>query len=214
MFLENVLGSRTKIKILRVLTEKRTAYTLKNLKEETNLSLGISHQACEELVEEKVLIKMKGTGKERLYKFNSNTALAAPLFEMFKTEKTRQRKEVILLHTWNVLESFVLKHKKRAHLVLLFGSQARGDATLRSDIDVLIVLRNINDRKQITKTKEKKEISQTILSLAAFKEEANNNTLFYGNLKKDSVLLYINPKIIQEFTPFLRDIQYNVPEEQ
>ena len=52
MFLENVVGSKAKVKILRVLSESRAAFSLQNLKNETELSIGIIHKALEELVEE------------------------------------------------------------------------------------------------------------------------------------------------------------------
>ncbi len=203
MFIETILGSRTKVKILRVLSEARTAYGLKNLKEETALSLGITHKAAEELAEENILIKIKGTGKERLYKFNSHSELAGPIFELFKTEKTRQRKEVIFLHTWSILENFVAKNKERTNLILLFGSVARGDATLRSDIDVLVIPKSNKDKIEKTNTK----ISPTILNLTSFNEEAKNNTLFYRNLKKDALILYLNHKIKNELSFILKDIR-------
>ena len=87
MFIENILGSRTIVKIQSVLTEVRTAYALKDLSKETGLSLSITHQAAEELAEERVLIRIKGTKKERLYKFNAESAFALALFEIFKIER-------------------------------------------------------------------------------------------------------------------------------
>ncbi|MBI2146660.1 nucleotidyltransferase domain-containing protein [Candidatus Woesearchaeota archaeon] len=202
MFLENILGSRTKVKLLRVLSEARTAYSLKSLKKETALSLGITHKAAEELAEENIVIKIKGTGKERLYKFNSHGEFAGPIFDLFRTEKTRQRREVIFLHTWSVLENFVSKNRGKVDLILLFGSVARGDATLQSDIDVLVIPRSNKDFiEKINK------INPTILNLAAFKEEIAHNTLFYRNLKKDALILYIRPKLKKELSSFREDLQ-------
>ena len=209
MFLENILGSRTKVKILRVLSEARTAYSLKSLKDETNLSLGITHKAAEELTEEKILFKIKGTGKEKLYKFNSHHELAGLIFDIFRTEKTKQRKEVIFLHTWSVLENFVSKNKDKSILILLFGSVARGDATLRSDIDILVIPKSNNDKIE----KSNPKISLTILNLASFKEEAAHNTLFHRNLKKDALILYLHPKLKKEISSFLEDIQYELKEQ-
>ena len=210
MFIENLLGSKAKVKILRILSETRTAYSLKNLRDETELSLSITHKAAEELAEESILLKIKGTRKERLYRFNTDSPFASAVFELFKTEKTRQRKEIVLLHTWSILEDIVSKIKDRSNLVTLFGSQARGDATLRSDIDLLIIPKKSQDEilDSIRVIEVKNKVNPTLLSLAAFNEEIKNNTLFYNNIKKDSIILYINPKIKKDIAKFLEDIQY------
>ena len=142
MFIENLLGSKAKVKILRVLSESRTAFTLQDIKHETELSLGIVHKAVNELAEEGIALKIKGERKERLFKFDTGNPFAHSIFELFRIEKTLKRKEVVLLHTWNVLESAVAKIKEKSLLIILFGSQSRGDATLRSDIDLLIIPKN------------------------------------------------------------------------
>src|SRR3989344_5358961 len=210
MFIENLLGSRAKVKVLRVLSEARTAYSLKSLKAETELSLSIVHRSAEELAEEGILLRIKGTRKERLYKFDTDSHFAAAIFELFKTEKTRQRKEIIFMHTWSVLEDVVSKIKEKSNLIVLFGSHARGDATLNSDIDLLVIPKNSNEEiLDSTRTIiAKNKINPMLLSLAAFNEYAKNNTLFYKNIKKDSIVLHINPKIKKGIAKFLEDIQY------
>lgn len=210
MFIENLLGSKAKVKILRVLSEARTAYNLKSLKAETELSLSIIHKAAEELAEERILLKIKGTGKERLYKFNADSPFASAVFELFKTEKTRQRKEVVLWHTWDILEDAVSKIKDKSNLIALFGSQARGDATLRSDIDLFVIPKGSKEEifDALHKVKSKNKINPTAIGLEAFKSEISKNTLFYKNIKSDSIILHIDPEIKNEITKFLEDIQY------
>lgn len=210
MFIENLLGSKAKVKILRVLSEARTAYSLKSLKAETELSLSIVHRSAEELAEEGILLRIKGTGKERLYRFDTDSPFAAAIFELFKTEKTRQRKEIIFMHTWGVLEDVVSKIKKKSNLIILFGSQARGDATLNSDIDLLVMPKSPQQEilDSIREIQIKNKINPTLLSLAAFNEEIINNTLFYKNIKKDSIILYLNPKIKKDISKFLEDVRY------
>ena len=210
MFIENLIGSKAKVKILRVLSEIRTAYNLNNLKAETELSLGIVHKASEELTEEGLLLKIKGNRKERLYKFNTDSPFAPSIFELFKVEKTRQRKEIIFMHTWSILEDIVSKIKSKSILIILFGSQARGDATLNSDIDLLIMPKNSKEEilDLMREIKVKNKINPTLLNQAEFNEEIKNNALFYRNIKKDSVILYINFKIKKAISEFLEDIQY------
>ena len=210
MFIENLLGSKAKVKILRVLSETRTAYSLKSIVAETELSLSIVHKAAEELAEDGILLRIKGTGKERLYKFNVDLPFAAAIFELFKVEKTRQRKEIIFMHTWSILEEVVSKIKDKSNLIILFGSQARGDATLNSDIDLLVVPKSSQQEilDSIRELQNKSKINPMLLGLDAFNEDIKNNTLFYKNIKKDSIILYINPKIKKDISKFLEDIQY------
>ena len=167
MFIENLLGSKVKVKLLRVLSETRTAFTLQDIKNETELSLGIIHKSVKDLVEEGILIKIKGSRKERLFKFNTEDHFAHNIFELFRIEKTSQRKEVVLLHTWNVLDSAVAKIKEKSSLILLFGSQSRGDATLRSDIDLLIIPKNSHEEilDALRKVKSKNKINPTTFTI-------------------------------------------------
>lgn len=208
MFIENLIGSKTKVKVLRVLSEIRTAYSLNDLEAETGLSLSIIHKSTEELVDEGILIKIKGRRKQRLYKFNANSPFAHPIFEIFKNEKTKQRKEVIFLHTWSILEETISKIKDKSDLIILFGSQARGDATLDSDIDLLVIPKSDSNHKILDLIKDRNKINPVFLDLKTFKSDIKNNTIFYKNIKKDSVILYLDHKIEKEIEIFLEDIQY------
>ena len=214
MFIENLLGSKAKVKILRVLSESRAAFSLQNLKNETELSLGIIHEAVQNLAGEKILLKIKGTRKERLFKFNTENPFAHNIFELFKIEKTWQRKEIVFLHTWNVLESAVSKIKEKSSLIILFGSQARGDAVLRSDIDLLVIPKDSQEEilDALRKVKSRNKLNPTIVSLEAFKSDIKNNTLFYKNIKSDSIILHIDPEIKKDIIKFLEDIQYEKKE--
>lgn len=204
MFMENIFGSKAKVKILRVLSEVRTAYSLKNLKEETGLSLSITHKAVEELADEGILTKLKGTGKERLYKFNAESGFAFAIFELFKTEKTKQRGDVILLRTWNILERVLTKIKGKINLIILFGSQVRGEATLKSDIDLLIIPKdNVDITEKIKKIDMK--INPMFTTLETFKADMKNKTLLYNNLKKDSIILFIRTDTREELREFLEE---------
>lgn len=210
MFLETILGSKAKVKLLRVLAESRTAFTLQDLKNETELSIGIIHQSLQDLLNEGIIFKIKGKKKERLFKFNTDSPFAHHIFELFRLEKTLQRKEVVFMHTWSVLENAVSKLKKKSLLILLFGSQARGDATLRSDIDVLIIPKGslAEITTALNGVKSKNTINPLIMSLPAFQEEIKKNALFYQNIKADAFLLYFDSKIKEALHTFFEDIGY------
>ncbi len=76
MFLETIVGSKAKVKALRVLVESRTAFTLQDLKKETELSIGIIHRSLKDLAEEGLVVRIKGKKKERLFKFNTDSPFA------------------------------------------------------------------------------------------------------------------------------------------
>lgn len=206
MFLENILGSKAKVKLIRVLAEARTAYSLKSLVAETGLSLSITHQAAEELAEERVLIKIKGVKKERLYKFNPEGNFASPLFELFKIEKTQQRGEVIFLSTWNILENVLTKIKSKIDLMILFGSQVRGEATLHSDIDVLIIPKGKDNSLLLEKIKNTdKKISPLFLDLKTIKSYLKNKTPLYNSIKMDGLVLFVRKGIKKELQEFFEE---------
>lgn len=205
MFVENILGSKAKVKLVRVLSEVRTAYSLKALVDETGLSLSISHQAAEELAEEGVFLKIKGNRKERLYKFNADSSFAFVLFELFKIEKTRQRREVIPLKIWNTLEHLLTTIKHKTFLIVLFGSQARGEATLKSDIDVLIVPKGKTTLLLEQIKRIDKKLAPLFMHIDALKAAMQNKTQFYTNLQKDSIILFADKHTKESLSVVLCD---------
>ena len=197
MFIERMLGSNAKIKILRVLAEVRTAYNLKALQQETSLSSGILSISLKDLVDERILVKIKGNRKERLYKFNTDSPYATAVLELFKTEKTRQRKDVIMLDVWHALAKVFNKNKNKIDLMLLFGSHARGEATLDSDIDILFILKKGVDEKKVKNKIKKidKRVQPLILSMDNFMSNVKNNTPLTQNLKKDGILIFASEEL-------------------
>lgn len=207
MFIENILGSKAKVKLLRVLSEVRTAYSLKSLGAETGLSLSIVHKAAEELTDEGILIKIRGERKQRLYKFNTESPFSAQIFDLFRIEKTRQRKEVVFLSVWSSLEHILTRIKDKIDLMALFGSQARGHATLNSDIDILIILKKEEYSQEllesIEQVKIKNKINPMVLDLKTFKQDIKNKTPFYKNIKKDGINLFVNKSIKEDIKEYI-----------
>ena len=73
---------------------------------------------------------------------------------------------------------------EKSSLIILFGSQARGEATLRSDIDLLVIPKNSQDEilNVLNNVKSRNKINPTVISLEAFKSDIKNETLFYKNI--------------------------------
>lgn len=104
-----------------------------------------------------------------------------------------QKIEVILQKVKLALSEL---YKDQLESIILYGSQARGDATPDSDIDILVVLKSvINPYQEIDKTSEliaqlcldyDAVISRHFISSEKFKTQ---NTPFIHNVRKEGVLI-------------------------
>ena len=106
--------------------------------------LGMSAWSCHRTLQELAalgLIEIVGAGRNYLFTMNREGFLAKelllPLFQ----------KEGLLLKSF--LEKALGEIPERAVSILLFGSVARGDAAPFSGVDLLIVVRNLEEQKQI-----------------------------------------------------------------
>jgi predicted nucleotidyltransferase len=96
----------------------------------------------------------------------------------------------------DVKQSLITLYQENLEKIILYGSQARKDATQFSDIDILVILKpNINPYQEINKTGEiiaeiclKYDIviSRHFISLDKFK---SSNTPFLYNIKKEGITL-------------------------
>lgn len=95
------------------------------------------------------IVQQRTEGREKFYKLNLANAKTRKLCELFEIEKRekffKQRRRLAWL-----LEDFTKKVSDfipEAQSVILFGSVARGKATQRSDIDVLVIAPNSDESK-------------------------------------------------------------------
>ncbi len=106
--------------------------------------------------------------------------------------KHLQLKEIIsLVKTW-----FSQHYQQDLHQLILYGSQARGDAKKYSDIDILIVLKKtFNYRQELNNTSDficdlcleyDTVISRAFISQESFEKD---NTPFLLNVRREGVTL-------------------------
>ena len=201
MFINNLMGTSSKIKILRTLTEFNTAFTLKELENETLLSRGIVHRETTRLAKDNFIFEIKTVGKEKAYRINMENPYTQKAVELFSIEKIRDRKNSVILKIWNALESivsYVLVKKLEVISIMLFGSHARGMATPRSDIDILIV--TISDyenvQNKLTPIFEKYEkklmakINPVYMTRERYLKEQTEKTNFIIEINKGNILLF------------------------
>lgn len=202
MFLEEILGSKAKIKLLRAMCEKNTAYTREELEEETGLSTGAVHSALRDLTNNDIVSELKGKGKKRFYKIRKKNGnpIVKILTDLFDQERFSEREESIPVHYWNRLADVVKSLKSmlgdELSQVILFGSLARGAATPQSDVDLLIVLKENegeNARRKIRSRLGKKwntEFSLIVRSTDQMKNMRKEGTPLYEEIQRDGIVIY------------------------
>ncbi len=93
----------------------------------------------------------------------------------------------------------ILSVSKNVEKIILFGSQARGDSSAGSDIDILVIIDIPKERMSAIKREMRNRASDISLEqdevvslIIRDKQEYDNmsNTLFYRNVAKDGVELY------------------------
>lgn len=201
MFIENVLGTSSKVKILRTLIEVSTGFTLLELQKETGLSRGIVHKDIREFVRRGIIKEIKSLGKQKAYRISIEHPYYAQLINLFQTEKQTDRRNVVILAVWNILESLVstiTDKNSNIHSIKLFGSHARGTAAITSDIDVLILLLERNAEQEttiITKCDEHGnkigiKINPVFIKAAKYADEFNKGTQLTDQISRGSIDLY------------------------
>ena len=201
MFVDNLIGTSSKIKILRTLIETNTAYTIYELQNETGLSRGIVHREVKRLSKDEVLYTLDSVGKEKAYRINMDNPYSQRISDIFSLEKSKERKNKVILKIWNVLESIVdYAVVKRLGIasIMLFGSHVRGMATPKSDIDILILTTKYQDfaRDTIMRLFEKYERKLHIkfhpifMEMNRYLDEQKSKTHFMDEINKGNLILY------------------------
>ena len=133
--LDAVLGSTTKIRILRALMPLRSpvsggeARTLAGVRSKNGMQ-----RALDELTDLGIL-EREQTGRIRLFRINRDHDLIPHLQALFEGEGQR------ITALRHMLEEILAGGAVREHTlsIILFGSNARGDARPGSDVDLLVV---------------------------------------------------------------------------
>lgn len=127
--LEHVLGSKTKVAILRYLSLTGLELNGRQIARAIGISPPTVNRALAELVKEGVLIQ-RNVGRTYLYRLNGDNRLAAELIvPLFQKEKYLLKRAL----------SEVLDGVPSILSAVLYGSLARGEEEPFSDVDLLIV---------------------------------------------------------------------------
>jgi len=123
-------------------------YYTRELAKLSKVSLGIVSSEFRKLAREGLVLQ-KTEGQEKYYKLNLANSRTRKLCELFEIDKRERFYKENRRLAW-VLEDFTKKVSDFApevQSVILFGSVARGQTTARSDIDVLVLAPNSEEKE-------------------------------------------------------------------
>ncbi len=126
------MGSRAKVRILRLLcAHPGREFTLRELSRAVGLSLGTTLPSVDGLLGSRIATTRRA-GRSRLVRLNERHPLAHAVTALFREEAGALARVAAAFA--DGLPSAGLR------AVVLFGSAARGEASARSDVDVLVVV--------------------------------------------------------------------------
>jgi predicted nucleotidyltransferase len=132
--LSYALGTPAKVALLRLLAPRGDPVSQREAARRTGIQVRSAQRALDDLVALGVETRLAG-GREHLVRLNSDHRMAPALTILFDAEADLFR---ALRQT---LSEVATRHRPKPVALLLFGSAARGDDRLDSDLDVLGVAR-------------------------------------------------------------------------
>ena len=138
-YLEQVLGSRSSIKVLRTLVMyKHKVFTLRSLAEQAKISPQEASETLRELAELNI-VRLQPVGRAFSITLNERSYILERIIEPIVSREGETLKQLIQL---------LSKHLKRKVIsAVIFGSVARREEKRTSDIDLFVVA---SDKEQAT----------------------------------------------------------------
>lgn len=178
-------------------------YYTRELAKLSKVSLGIVSSEFSKLVKEGLVgLKIEGQGK--FYKLNLANPRTRKLCELFETDKRERLFKENRRLAW-ILEDFTKKVAEfipEAQTIVLFGSAARGETTLRSDIDLLVLTADSQEQyfKKLMDSIDKlaREISgrhpaklvPVAMAMKDFEKSVKDKKRFAVDVLNDGVVLF------------------------
>jgi predicted nucleotidyltransferase len=186
--IENILGSLTKIRILRLFFEyPNRSFTTDEILTNSYVGRGYGGKCIRQFVDSD-LLRMNKVGKEKRYSLNKENKFYDILSDFFRTERTKYP-TFSYLHR-NLIGDMTQTLDKET--IIVFGSVAAGTATPESDLDVLIVTDRTEYVKKHIKRLEGKygiDIQSIMLNLEKLKTLIRDKSQLIRNMAKEKVFI-------------------------
>jgi len=196
--LDKILNNEIKIKILRFLCKTEAEWSGRQIAQEIKVSPAACHKALRELNNERALL-LRSIGKSYLYRLNKENLIISDLLKPLYERESKIPDEVYRDIVRNI-SSLVIKD---IISIVVFGSIKKGKERPTSDIDLLVLVRNPEDKRKVEedfgKVNEKiigkfgNTISSYIQSIEEFKLKYKKGLALVKNILKSHRLLFGKP---------------------
>jgi len=181
--LEDILGHKSKIKLLRYLLNSRLELTGRQLSRAIGMHHRTVHQALKELASFGIVL-MHQTGRAIIYKVNDNNLLVEKILKpTFGLEKN------LLSQT---IATILKRTRVRVSSAIVFGSVASSAERGTSDIDVLFLVSSKKEQSRLIKGLENLEydfllkygnmLSPLVLTMAEFDQRLRRKDKLIQNI--------------------------------
>ena len=196
--LDKILNNELKIKILRFLCKTEAEWSGRQIAQEIKVSPAACHKALRELNNERVLL-LRSIGRSYLYRLNKENLIISELLKPLYERESKIPDDVYRAIVKNI-SSLVIKD---IISIAVFGSIKKGKERPTSDIDLLVLVRNSEDKRKVEedfgKVNEKiigkfgNTISSYIQSIKEFKLKYKKGLALVKNILKSHRLLFGKP---------------------
>jgi predicted nucleotidyltransferase len=178
-------------------------YYTRELAKLSKVSVGTVSSEFSKLVKEG-LVQQKTEGQEKYYKLNLENPRTRKLCELFETDKKEKLYKENRRLAW-ILEDFTRKVSDFApevQSIILFGSAARGQATPKSDVDILVVAPNSEEEqfKKLMNSIDKLadeasgrhpvKLAPVVMMTKDFEKSIKDKKRFAADVLEDGIVLF------------------------
>ena len=193
--LDKVLNNELKIKILRFLCKTDAEWSGRQIAQEIKVSPAACHKALRELNNERALL-LRSIGRSYLYRLNKENLIISEMLKPLFERESKIPDDVYRAIVKNI-SSLVIKDIAS---IAVFGSIKRRKERPTSDIDLLVLVRNPEDKRKVEedfgKVNEKiigkfgNTISSYIQTIEEFKSKYKKGLALVKNILKSHRLLF------------------------
>ena len=191
--LNDILGNRTQVKVLRLLARTRSAHTGRELARLIGQSHNSTRFALEELERNGLIVKQQA-GRSNLYSLDEDNILMRDiLLPAFKLEG-RLLDEVAMILSREIGDQLLD--------IILFGSIAKAEESSRSDMDLVLVFKDEVNLKDIEDTVAEaslliakmfgNQVSPIIVTKAEFERKKKAGQGLWKEITKTGISLFNN----------------------
>ena len=194
--LDKILNNELKVKILRFLCKAEVEWSGRQIAREIKISPAACHKALRELNNERVLL-LRSVGRSYLYRLNKGNLIISKLLKPLYGRESKIPDKVYEAIIRNIATLDDIAS------IAVFGSIKRKKERATSDIDLLVLVRNLEDKEKVEedfgKINEKiikmfgNTISPYIQSLKEFKLKYKRGLPLARNILKSHKLLFGRP---------------------